>query len=104
MRGSISMRTVFHISLTVALLAIGAAPAHAQPIIGNLDLPQHGQIVGTDPLFQGWTLSCYTAQQPAGVEVWYLGAPEANGYRPMTVATATGIWSFTATGAWEQAS
>lgn len=82
--------------LAFVLLAASASAqdiAGQSKIFGILDVPRSGHgISQSDQLFQGWTLSCQTAQQPADVEVWFMGEPEKSGLRPMILAKLTGVW------------
>ena len=92
---------------TLALLLFIAAPAAAQSnptmacgidtkIFGCVDLPTPGATVHRDNIvLQGWALSCYTAQQPSAIQVYYLGEANAFGVRPIKHASAddfTIVW------------
>lgn len=83
-------------SAVIALLLLSAVPAHAQggacdhgqtKIFGCMDIPSDYQTVSRAALtFQGWALSCYTAQQPSDLQVWYQADYDANGNRPFVQA------------------
>jgi hypothetical protein len=81
----------------LSLLTAGSAAAQGiagqTKIFGILDAPRSGEFVSQrSQLFQGWALSCATAQQPSDVAVFFLGEPEPGGLRPYVAATLTGVW------------
>ena len=60
------------ILIAFALFLVLPAPARAQEtIFSHIDFPQSGTQVQSGAFYlSGWTLNCYTGQQPSAVVLW----------------------------------
>lgn len=66
------------------LVLLSPVPAVAQEtVFGNIDIPQSDTVLSAGQFYlAGWTLNCYTGQQPSAVYVWVY--KRAAGYVPVS--------------------